>query len=149
MIANHTLRRRRNHSVGDRRSNIMLMKNNLILVLFLFVAAILGSAVAPGQAHAQTPIPLPTLTPVPTATPQPMATTRTFHCNCFGPGKPVAWVGTVQAPNYFQASQQAISQCSGYLLGEITSPQIPMTSGLIQPSPTPIILGPCAHCACN
>jgi len=127
----------------------MPIRKNLILVLFLFLAAILGSAVAPGQAHAQTPIPLPTITPAPTATPQAMSTIRTFHCNCFGPGRPVSWAGYVQAPNYFQASQQAISQCSGYLLGQVQPPQIPMTSGLIQPSPTPVMLSPCTSCACN
>lgn len=134
-------------SVASRRSKYMHIKKAQILFLLLF--AVIAVAIAPGQARAQIPTPVPTFTPMPTNTPQPIATPRLFHCNCSGPGKPVAWAGFVQAPNYFQASQAAGGQCSAALAGIPVSPQIPTSGGLAQPTPVPLILSPCTSCACN
>ena len=125
----------------------MLSKTRLSLILL--IAVILASAIMLNHASAQIPTPVPTFTPMPTMTPHPMATARFFHCSCSGPGYPVAWSGTVQAQNYFQASQQASGQCNGYVDRLPVSPEIPMRAGPIFPTPLPLQLSQCSSCACN
>jgi hypothetical protein len=125
----------------------MLSKNRLPLILL--VAAIMASAIMLNHASAQIPTPVPTFTPMPTTTPHPMATLRLFHCSCAGPGFPLSWSGTVQAPNYFQASQQASGQCNGYVNKLPVSPQIQLHSAPIFPTPLALMLSQCTSCACN
>jgi len=106
-----------------------------------------------------------------------MATIRVFRCSCSGPGFPTAWVGTVSATNYTNASQAATGQCIGYNTNDhVPSPYIAPRQNALTQSPTfyngtafnsrgqvsssaivtdPVqaaqgqIAGECSNCACN
>ncbi len=119
----------------------------LTMIVLLAALALLGRV----RAQVGTVIPTPSPMPSPAPTPRPATITRTFHCNCSSPGQPVIWAGNVQATSYFQARQEAVLQCSGYLGSKPVSPLIPTPAFNFGAPPTlaPMPVNACAQCACS
>jgi hypothetical protein len=127
--------------------------SRLKISVMLATAAMALVMAWPGRARAQigTIIPTPSPAATPSPTPQPATVSRLFHCNCTSAGQPVLWAGNVQATNYFEARQMAMSQCAGYLGAKPISPLIPTpaASAAIGPTTIPLAINVCGLCACN
>lgn len=148
MIANHTGAGRRSHGRRScHRPAAQQMLTNKTLAFTL--AVILAALSVAGTAHAQFPSPLPTPTVVPTLTPHPLPTPRSFHCNCFRSGQPVAWAGQVQASSFFQARQAAAGACMAALGARPGAPPLLRPAPFAVPTLEPPLFNPCSNCACN